>query len=372
MEIIPPINLKAQHETIRAEIEAAVAAVFARGVFILDQETEAFEREFAAFCGASHAIGVDSGTSALHLALRACGIGPDDEVISVAHTAVATIAAIEMSAARPVLVDIDPQRMTLDPSRLEQAITSRTRAILPVHLYGCPANVDEILAFARAHNLFVIEDCAQAHGATWRGQPVGGWGDIAAFSFYPTKNLGAYGDGGAITTNNPALAEKARQLRQYGWKKRYISESKGFNCRLDELQAAILRIKLRHLPAWNARRQELAALYDQLLAGSGLILPTTPIDATHVYHQYVVRLEKRDQLREFLSKNGIHSLVHYPVPVHLQPAYQNLGYATGGLQKTEQAALQVLSLPLYPELSEESVARICGKILEFTKLNTIF
>ncbi len=372
MEIIPPINLKAQHETIRAEIEAAVAAVFARGVFILDQETEAFEREFAAFCGASHAIGVDSGTSALHLALRACGIGPDDEIISVAHTAVATVAAIEMSGARPALVDIDPQRMTLDPSRLEQTLTSHTRAVLPVHIYGCPANLDEILAFARAHNLFVIEDCAQAHGAAWRGKPVGGWGDIAAFSFYPTKNLGAYGDGGAITTNNPALAEKARLLRQYGWKERYVSESKGFNCRLDELQAAILRVKLRHLPAWNTRRQQLATLYDQRLAGSGLALPLTPDNATHVYHQYVVRHKKRDQLRGFLLQNGIHSLVHYPVPVHLQPAYQNLGYAAGSLPNTEQAALQVLSLPLYPELSDGSVARICEKILEFTKLNTNF
>ncbi|MDX9991220.1 MAG: DegT/DnrJ/EryC1/StrS family aminotransferase [Anaerolineales bacterium] len=365
MRNIPPIDLKAQYKSIRAEIDAAIAGVFARGIFILDKETAAFEQEFADFCGVSQAVGVDSGTSALHLALRACGIGPGDEVVSVAQTAVATIAAIEMSGARPVLVDIEPAQMTLDPSRLGQVLTTRTRAILPVHLYGCPANLDEILAFARAHSLFVIEDCAQAHGATWRKKPVGSWGDMAAFSFYPTKNLGASGDGGAVLTNKPELAEKVRHLRQYGWQERYLSQSKGFNCRLDEIQAAILRVKLQHLSVWNARRQALAGLYDQLLAASGLILPAKPLNASHVYHQYVIRLEKRDGLRTFLAGRGIQCLVHYPVPVHLQPAYQNLGHAPGSLPESEKAARQVLSLPLYPEMDEQDVRIVCQAILEF-------
>ncbi len=365
MDILPTINLKAQYESLRPEVEAAIARVFARGNFVLGEETQAFEQEFADFCQVSHAIGVDSGTSALHLALRACGIGPGDEVISVAHTAVASIAAIEMSGARPILVDIDPQQMTLDPHQLEQALSPRSRAILPVHLYGCPANLTEIVAFARAHGLFVIEDCAQAHGATWQDQPVGGWGDLAAFSFYPTKNLGAYGDGGAIVTNNLALAEKTRLLRQYGWQERYISASKGFNSRLDELQAAILRVKLRHLPAWNKKRQQQAARYDSLLATSGLILPVQPAAASHVYHQYVIRHTARAALRDFLAQHGIQSQIHYPVPIHLQPAYHDLGYSPGSLPHSEQAAHQVLSLPLYPELSEEALQKVCQTLLDF-------
>lgn len=364
---IPSIDLKAQHQSIRPEIEAAIAEVFARGAFILGEETQAFEREFADFCGVAHAIGVDSGTSALHLALRACGIGPGDEVISVSHTAVATIAAIEMCAARPVLVDITPETMTMDPSRLEQALSPRTRAILPVHLYGCPANLDEILDFAKKHHLFVIEDCAQAHGATWRGKPVGGWGDISAFSFYPTKNLGAYGDGGAILTGNPELAQKVRLLRQYGWEQRYISQVKGFNSRLDELQAAILRVKLRHLSAWNAKRKSLAETYQQALAESSYVLPLEPAQAGHVYHQYVIRLKQRDALKVYLASQHIQSAIHYPVPVHRQPAYQNLGYPPGSLPVTEQAAEQVLSLPLYPEMSEANVKQVCEKILEFER-----
>lgn len=365
MDTIPPIDLKAQYKNIRPEIETAIATVFARGNFILGDETRDFEKEFASFCGVSHAIGVDSGTSALHLALRACEIGPGDEVISVAHTAVATIAAIEMCGARPVLVDIDPRQMTIDPALLQQALTSRTRAILPVHLYGCPANLGPILDFARSHGLFVIEDCAQAHGATWQDKPVGSWGDISAFSFYPTKNLGAYGDGGAILTNNAFLAEKARLLRQYGWKERYVSERKGFNSRLDELQAAILRVKLRYLPVWNVKRQQIAALYDNLLVQSRLNLPQQPPGTNHVYHQYVIRLEKRDALRNFLAGNCVHSLVHYPVPVHLQPAYHNLGYREGSLPYSEQAANQVLSLPIYPEMQKESVERVCQVISDF-------
>lgn len=257
MQTIPPIDLKAQHAALQNEIESAVIRVARSGVYLLGEETHAFEQEFAQFCQTQHAIGINSGTSALHLALRACEIGPGDEVISVSHTAVATIAAIEMSEARPVLVDIEPAQMTIDPSRIEQALSPRTRAIVPVHLYGCPANLDLILAFARANNLYVIEDCAQAHGATWREKPVGGWGDMGDFSFYPTKNLGAYGDAGAITTDNPTLAQKVRALQQYGWKERYISASKGFNARIDEIQAAILRVKLAHLRHWNDKGEQL-------------------------------------------------------------------------------------------------------------------
>lgn len=364
---IPSLDLKAQYQSIRPEIEAAIAGVFARGAFILDEETRAFEREFADFCGVAHAIGVDSGTSALHLALRACGIGPGDEVISVSHTAVATLAAIEMCAARPTLVDITPETMTMDPKGLEQALSPRTRAIIPVHLYGCPANLNEILDFAQKHHLFVIEDCAQAHGATWRGKPVGSWGDLSAFSFYPTKNLGAYGDGGAILTNNPELAQKVRRLRQYGWEQRYISQVKGFNCRLDELQAAILRVKLRHLPEWNAKRKALAAIYHKALAESNYVLPLEPAQAGHVYHQYVIRLKERAELKVYLASQHIQSAIHYPVPVHRQPAYQNLGYPQGSLPVTEQAAEQVLSLPLYPEMSAENIKQVCEKILEFER-----
>lgn len=364
---IPSLDLKAQYQSIRPEIEAAIAGVFARGAFILDEETRAFEREFADFCGVAHAIGVDSGTSALHLALRACGIGPGDEVISVSHTAVATLAAIEMCAARPVLVDIMPQTLTMDPDGLAQALSPRTRAIIPVHLYGCPANLDEILSFAQQHHLFVIEDCAQAHGATWHGKPVGSWGDLSAFSFYPTKNLGAYGDGGAILTRNPDLAQKVRRLRQYGWEQRYISQVKGFNCRLDELQAAILRVKLRHLPEWNAKRKALAAIYHKALAESNYVLPLEPAQAGHVYHQYVIRLKERAELKAYLASHQIQSAIHYPVPVHRQPAYQNLGYPQGSLPVTEKAAEQVLSLPLYPEMSVENVKQVCEKIIEFER-----
>ena len=365
MQTIPPINLKAQHAALQNEIESALIRVARSGVYLLGEETHAFEQEFARFCQTRHAIGINSGTSALHLALRACEIGPGDEVISVSHTAVATVAAIEMSGARPVLVDIEPAQMTLDPSSLEKALSPRTRAIVPVHLYGCPANLDLILSFARANNLYVIEDCAQAHGATWHQKPVGGWGDIGAFSFYPTKNLGAYGDAGAITTDDPTLAQKVRALQQYGWKERYISASKGFNARIDEIQAAILRVKLAHLRHWNDQRRKIAALYNQRLKNSSLILPIEPPQAKHVYHQYVIRSQKRDLLRTFLQENGITSLVHYPLSVHQQPAYKNLGYLPGSLPHSETAARQVLSLPIFPTISAEAIEKICQVIFQF-------
>lgn len=363
--MIPPFDLKRQYAALKPEVDAAIADVLERGAFILGAEVAAFEREFATYCGVSHAVGVGSGTEALHLALRACDIGPGDEVITVAHTAVATVAAIELTGARPVLVDIESRRATLNPAQLEAAITPRTRAVIPVHLYGCPAELAPILEVARRYHLRVVEDCAQAHGAVYKGQRVGSWGDLAAFSFYPTKNLGAYGDGGAIVTDDPTLSERLRLLREYGWAERYVSHSKGLNSRLDELQAAILRVKLRHLDVWNARRRALAQQYTTLLRDSGLQLPFEPPDGAHVYHLYVVRTPQREALRAFLSERGIGTLIHYPVPVHLQPAYADLGYRPGSLPETEAAAAQVLSLPLYPELREDEIEAVCNAIRAF-------
>jgi dTDP-4-amino-4,6-dideoxygalactose transaminase len=367
MQEIHALDLKTQYQNLRHEIDAAVSLVLERGVYILGDSVTAFEKEFAAYCGVPQGIGAGSGTEAIHLALLACGIGPGDEVITVSHTAVATVAAVEMSGARPVLVDIDSLRYTINPEYLEAAITSRTRAIIPVHLYGCPADLAPILEIAHAKNIVVIEDCAQAHGAIYHGRRVGSWGEIAAFSFYPTKNLGAYGDGGALVTNDASLAERARIIRQYGWVEHYISTVKGMNSRLDDLQAAILRVKLQHLDEWNTRRQKLANLYNELLSGCDVILPFQPVDGEHVYHQYVIRHPQRDALRAFLSGKKIHTLIHYPVPVHLQPAYKNLGYAQGDLPVTEQAAQQVLSLPLYPEMSEDAVEVVSQAVIEFCK-----
>lgn len=367
MQEIPVIDLKAQYQSIRHELDPVVSRILEHGTYILGEEVVAFEQEFAAYCHVNYGVGVGSGTAALHLALLACGISPGDEVITVSHSAVATVAAIEMAGACPVLVDIDPLFYTINPARMEAAITSRTRAVIPVHLYGCPVDLAPILEVARAQNILVIEDCAQAHGATYHGKPVGSWGDIAAFSFYPTKNLGAYGDGGALVTNDGSLAERVRILRQYGWEERYISSVKGLNSRLDELQAALLRVKLRYLDEWNTKRKKLANLYNNLLMSSDVVLPSTPMDAEHVYHQYVIRHAHRDDLRAFLAKRKIYTQVHYPVPIHLQPAYVNLGDSQRSLPFTELAAEQVLSLPLYPEMSEDSVEMVGKAVNEFCK-----
>lgn len=365
MNEIPILDLTKQYESIRPEMDEAIARVLKKGSFILGEEVSAFEREFAAYCGVSHAIGVASGTDALQLALLACGIGAGDEVVTTSHTSVATVAAIEMTGARPVLVDIDPARYTLDPIKFVQAISARTRAVIPVHLYGCPAEMESIVEFARRNNILVVEDCAQAHGASLRGKKVGGWGDLAAFSFYPTKNLGACGDGGAVVTNDSGLAEKVRLLRQYGWKERYISSIKGMNSRLDEMQAGILRVKLRHLDAWNDRRRELARRYHDLLLNTELVLPVDLPNFAHVFHQFVVRHPRRDELQAYLKKRGIHTLIHYPTPIHLQPAYQNLRGLEGSLPHTELAAREVLSLPMYAELSEPELNGVCKAIHDF-------
>jgi dTDP-4-amino-4,6-dideoxygalactose transaminase len=356
-------NPRAQYEAHRAAIDEAIRRVLESGRYVLGEEVAAFEREFASYIGVSHAVGVGSGTEALHLALAACEIGRGDEVITVAHTAVATAAAIELAGATPVFVDIEPDYFTLDPERLEAAITPKTKAIIPVHLYGQPADLAAVISIAQRHGLRVIEDCAQAHGATYRERKVGAWGDIACFSFYPTKNLGAIGDGGAITTNDAKLAEKVRYLREYGWVERNVSAVCGWNSRLDELQAAILRVKLRFLDADNERRRAIADLYDKLLVDSDLIVPKRREDATHVFHLYVVRSNAREDLLSRLRGVGVDAAIHYPVPVHLQPAYRGR-LCANNLTNTERIATEILSLPIYPELADADVERIaaaCGR-----------
>jgi dTDP-4-amino-4,6-dideoxygalactose transaminase len=364
--VVPQTDPKASYMAHKVEIDVAIQTVLESGQYILGREVEAFEKEFAAYVGVSHAIGVGNGTDALELALRACGVGSGDLVFTVSHTAVATVAAIELVGATPVLVDIDPNTYTLDPDSLETALArplaGRPKAIIPVHLYGQPADLPGIIALARRYGLFVIEDCAQSHGATLAGRMIGAWGDIAAFSFYPTKNLGTMGDGGMVVTNDPSLAEKVRLLRQYGWRERYISQVPGCNSRLDELQAAILRVKLQHLETENARRCILAQVYNTLLADTGISLPEVNSDIVHVYHQYVICLPQRDQLRAYLRQKGVGTLIHYPVPVHLQPAYINRIPRVVPLLQTEQIARQVLSLPMFPQLRDDQV-RLVGECI---------
>lgn len=358
-----PSNPKANYIAHKEEIDKAIARVLDSGWYILGQEVTAFENEFASYIGVSSAIGVGSGTEAIQLALRACDIGEGDEVITVSHTAVATVAAIELCGATPVLVDINPNTYTINPDNLEAAITARTKGIIPVHIYGHPADMERIMSIAHRHKLRVIEDCAQAHGAIDNGRKVGAWGDIAAFSFYPTKNLGSIGDGGMVVTNDPLLAEKTKLLREYGWRKRYISEFPGLNSRLDEVQAAILRVKLRYLDEDNKRRQSLARIYDDMLSSTSLYLPICDAAATHVYHQYVVCSKQRDSLMLFLREKGIGTLIHYPAPIHLQPAYHGRLRCVNSMTNTEKAAEKILSLPMYPELTSEQVHQVAAAIV---------
>ena len=358
-------NPLAQYRAHRVEIEASIHRVLEKGWYILGEEVQTFESEFAAYIGVSHGIGVGSGTEALHLALTACGIGPGDEVITVAHTAVATVAAIELANAIPVLVDIEPDYYTLDPAKLEAQLTRQTKAIVPVHLYGQSADLDPIIDFARQHGLFVVEDCAQAHGAMYKARRVGSFGDVACFSFYPTKNLGALGDGGMIVTNDTALKEKVCLLREYGWAQRYVSHFAGWNSRLDEIQAAVLRVKLLYLDTDNALRVKLAAKYDAALSDTKITLPARRSCATHVYHLYVVRSRIRNEFQAFLRERGVGALIHYPIPVHLQPAYQKRLRGSDTLTETERAAREVLSLPMYPELSEVDLQTVLAGIQAF-------
>jgi dTDP-4-amino-4,6-dideoxygalactose transaminase len=364
---IPQCDPRAGYRAHRDEIDAAVRRVLDGGRYILGDEVGAFERDFAAYVGVPHAIGVGSGTDALVLALRCLGIGTGDAVATVAHTAVATVAAIRLAGAEPLLVDVDPDTHVMDPAALARLLESpaarRLRAVVPVHLYGHPADMAAIGALAARAKLAVIEDCAQAHGAAIDGHRVGGFGDFGAFSFYPTKNLGAFGDGGALVCRSPQLAEAAHLVRQYGWKERYVSAREGMNTRLDELHAAVLRVRLRYLDADNARRRAIAQRYDAALGTADLGLPAARAGCTHVYHQYVVRTRRRDELRAKLGAHGIGTLIHYPVPVHRQPAYAAL--AGTALPVTEQLCGEILSLPMFPELADEQIERVIGAVADF-------
>ncbi|MSQ09993.1 MAG: DegT/DnrJ/EryC1/StrS family aminotransferase [Dehalococcoidia bacterium] len=364
---VPFLDLAAGVAATRTEVQAAIDRVLTRGWFVLGPEVDAFEQAFAAYVGARHGVGVASGTDALHLALRACGIGPGDEVITVPNTAVATVAAIEMAGARPVFADIDPITMNMAPASAAAAITPHTKALLPVHLYGQTADLHPLLELARDHGLRLIEDACQAHGALHRGRPVGGIGDIGCFSFYPTKNLGGYGDGGMAVTSDPHLAERLRLLRAYGWAERDRSVIRGVNSRLDELQAAILRVKLTHLDTWTTVRRALASRYQNALATAGwLTLPGDISYGRHVYHLFVVRTTQRDAFRQHLAERGIGTLVHYPTPIYLQDAYRDLGVTQGACPIAEQAAAQIVSLPLHPHLSEAEVDLVTEAVLAFT------
>jgi dTDP-4-amino-4,6-dideoxygalactose transaminase len=361
--VIPYADLQSQYRSIKAEIDAAVLRVLDSAQFILGDEVVAFEREFAAYCGSSDSVALNSGTSALHVALLAAGVGAGDEVITVPFTFVATAAAIGYAGARPVFVDIDPATYCMAPDAIERAITPRTKVIMPVHLYGHPADMDPILAIAKQHRLTVIEDAAQAHGAIYKGRPCGSMGELAGFSFYPGKNLGAYGEGGAAVTSNPQFARTMRSLRSWGEERRYEHAIKGFNYRMDGIQGAILRVKLRHLDGWTDARRARAAEYRQAFAGSDVVIPAELDGCRHVYHVYAVRLRNRDATRAQLQAKGIQTGVHYPIPVHLQPAYADLGYSAGDFPVSEQVASEVLSLPIFPEMTSAQVAEVADAVL---------
>ncbi len=360
--MIPLLDLVAQYHTIKPEIDSAILSVLESGKFILGPQEKAFESEVAEYLGVKHAIGLASGTDALVIALRALDIGPGDEVIVPAYSFFATAGCVLTLGATPVFVDIDPLTYLLDVNLLEKAIIPKTKAIIPVHLYGQPADMDEIMAIAARHDLKVIEDNAQAFGASYKGQKTGAIGHIGCLSFFPSKNLGAYGDAGMITTNDDLLAEKMRMLRVHGWKKKYYPEILGYNSRLDELQAAVLRVKLKHLDKWNAKRRELAAYYNPKLAGSGVTVPFEAPNRTHVYHLYIIRTRMRNELKQKLSEKGIASEIYYPQPLHLSQPCQGLGWREGLLPVSEQASLENLAIPIYPELTGEQIDYILSRI----------
>ena len=365
--MIPYADLKAQYRSIKSEIDAAVLRVLDSAQFILGDEVAAFEREFASYCQADECIALNSGTSALHLALLAAGIGPGDEVITVPFSFVATVSTIVYTGATPVFVDIDPLHYTMDPARVEAKITPRTKAIMPVHLYGQPADMDPILEIARRRRLPVIEDAAQAHGAEYKGRRCGSMGDIAAFSFYPGKNLGAYGEGGAAVTSNPEYARMMRVLRDWGQEQKYEHRYKGYNYRMDGIQGAILRVKLRHLEAWTELRRTRAALYDRLLADGPVQTPRARPDVRHVYHVYAVRSGQRQRLHDRLRDRGVQTGVHYPIPIHLQPAHADLGHRAGDFPCAEQAAAEVLSLPIFSELTDAQVEHVAAALRDIAQ-----
>jgi dTDP-4-amino-4,6-dideoxygalactose transaminase len=365
--VIPFVDLKAQYASIKDEVHAAINGVLESCQFTLGSEVAAFEQEFAAYSQAKFGVGVNTGTSALHLALLAAGVGPGDEVITVPFTFVATVAAIYYTGAKPVLIDIDPRSFTMDPAAVEAAITPRTKAILPVHLYGQPADMDPILAIARKRNLIVIEDAAQAHGAEYKGRRAGSMGDMGCFSFYPGKNLGAYGEGGMVVTNSPEYTRTIRMLRDWGAEKKYQHVLKGYNYRLEGIQGAVLRIKLRRLEAWTEARRAAAARYDKLFSGSPVAAPAAMPYARHVYHIYAVRTAHRQAWQDALQAKGIQSGIHYPIPVHLLPAYADLGYRAGQFPHSERAADEVLSLPMFPELTAQQTEQVGAAVIELAR-----
>lgn len=364
-DVVPLMDLAAQYKSHEEHINRAIARVLTSGRYILGTEVAAFEEEFAAFCGVSHCVGVATGTDAVALALKSCGIASGDEVITVSHTAVATVAAIEQIGAVPVFVDIEPISRCMNPDLIAGLVTSKTKAIVPVHIYGQPAMMPEIMSIARKHGIKVIEDCAQAHGASIAGQKVGSFGDAAAFSFYPTKNLGALGDGGAVVTNNAEIADHCRWLRQYGWRKRYISDLPGINSRLDELQAAVLRVRLPFLELDNIRRRDIARRYNISIVGTSLAPPPNIDNTLSAMHLYVLETDLREALIQHLAAKGIATAVHYPAAVHQQPAY--CGRITGGknLPNTERLYERILSLPIYPELKEDQIGLVCQSLSTF-------
>ncbi len=362
---IPLVDLNAQYQSIKQAVNGAIHEVVESSGFILGKAVQNFEKEFAAYCGAAQAIGVGNGTDAITLALRALGVGPGDEVITTANTFIGTTEPIGLAGAKPVFCDIDPLTYNLDPDKLEQAITEKTRAVIAVHLYGQPAPIEAIKKITEPRGIALVEDAAQAHGAEYHGQRIGSLGHAACFSFYPGKNLGAYGDGGAVVTNSSELADRVRMLRNHGRHQKYEHEIEGVNSRLDELQAAILRVKLRHLDTWNGRRRHHAQQYTRQLAGLGVETPIEQPGVHSVYHLYVIRTPHRDALREFLGKQGISTGIHYPLPLHLQPAYRHLGHGIGDFPAAEAAAKEILSLPMYPEMTESDIDRICEGIREF-------
>jgi len=359
---IPLVDLRRQYLSIKNEIDKAIQEVIDKSAFIMGENVEEFENEFTKFCGVRYGVGTSSGTTALHLALIVCGIKQGDEVITVPYTFIATTEAISYTGAKVVFVDIEDRSYTIDTEKIEQAITERTKAIIPVHLFGQPADMDKIVGIAKKHNLVVIEDACQAHGAEYKGKKVGSLGDIAGFSFYPGKNLGAYGDAGMVVTDNRELAEKVRLLRDHGRNKKYYHQVEGYNYRLDAIQAAILRVKLRHLEEWTEKRRRNAKLYNELLKGSGVRTPLEMEYVRHVYHLYVIRTEKRDELYLKLKDNGISAAIHYPLPLHLQEAYRYLGCKKGDFSISEACSESLLSLPMFPELAQEEIERIVDMI----------
>ena len=365
---VPYLDLKAQYRSIKSEIDEAVVRLLDSCQFVLGPEVAEFEQDFASYCGTSECIALNSGTSALHLALLAAGVGPGDEVITVPFTFVASVATILYAGAKPVLVDIEPRTFNMNPDALQAAISPRTKAIVPVHLYGHPADMDPILEVARKHNLIVIEDAAQAHGAKYKGRSAGSIGDIACFSFYPTKNLGAYGEGGAVTTSNPEYARTIRMLRDWGQDRKYHHLLHGYNYRMEGFQGAILRVKLRHLERWIERRRAIVKTYNERLAGLDVVRPAEMPWARHVYHLYTLRSDNRDALQADLLNEGIQTGVHYSTPAHLLPAYAHLGYGPNSFPESKKAAREVLSLPLYPELTESQVQTVLDALTEIVPL----